>query len=315
MKQYRACMLFLLSPLLCFPAMAQSKGPLLEQAIEQNRQLSKRIDRLARNLDELLSNRQSPVRNATQVQLIGNTRWTEQQAPTLQPQFALNLSLPAVEKRLRLQLASFDREDQFEGLERNRNGAQPQNQKTGASLGVLRQLGATQVLFRPRIEFRDPLVTSILIRTDQRLQFSTVPLILLTQKVFAHSVDGAGASAEVDFDFQLSDSVLLRFFNEAQYLDQDNFFETSQGPTLAWQISERMAWSSTLSFNGQNRALFSNNTQWNSFHLNSYTLFTSFSHMILRNVLHYQITPELRFPKSNRWKGVAGLNFQLSLIF
>ncbi len=277
--------------------------------------LSKEFDELAKSIDEFLSNRQTPRHNPTQVQLIGNSRWAENEGVRTNPQFAVNLRLPAVEKKWQLRFSSYDDQDQFEGLSRNRSGAQPQNRKTGASVGLIRKVNDIDFLFRPRLEFRDPLVSSFLMRGDQQIIIQKHLQLQWTQKVFAHSVDGVGSSFELDFNIRLGPLFYLRLFNESQYLDKENFFEVSQGPTLAWNFGKKYGLTHTLSLNSQSRDRDVQDRRWNSYHLNSYTFYTSFSHRILNNVLHYQITPELRFAKAYHFKGKAGVNFQISLIF
>ncbi len=313
--QKNSLILFCLGWFLVLPETSMARSTFMQNVIEQNKQLSKRFDELAREVDTLLSSRQSPKRNPSQIQLISNTTWNEGGDVRTLPQFALDLRLPAVEKKWQLRFSSYDREDQFEGLERNRDGSVPQNRKAGASVGLLRKVGNLNFFFRPRIEFRDPLVTGFLMRVDQTIAFNKIYYAQWTQKLFAHSEEGAGLATELDFNAKVSSLLLFRWFNEMQYLDFDNYYEVSQGPSLIWRLSEAYALSHTVSFNSENRNRDIDNRVWNSYHLKSITLYTSFGHRILNKVLHYQITPFLNFPKQYNFKGQAGVNFRLALIF
>lgn len=289
-----------------------------DQIVQENINISKEIDRLAQELDTLLSGRKGNPKNKTTIRLLGFTENREGGFFEQSGHISIQLRLPKLEKNWRLSLSSFDPEDEFEGNQRNRDGARPQSQKLGTSVGVAKNIGKIETLFRPRVELRNPLVTSFLLRF--RRQFNTsFGSFEWRKKFFVHSVDGAGQSLQLNLDNQLAPYMVLRFFTEGQYLDRDNFFAVSQGPSLRIRMGQDMALSNTLSINSANRILArdaqSALISADSYHLNNYRYILSFTHQILRRVFHYQLSPYLEFPKTNSFKGITGVTLQTEIIF
>lgn len=139
------------------------------------------------------------------------------------------------------------------------------------------------------------------------------------KKFFTHSIDGVGQALTIDFERPILKMIVFRFFNEAQYLDKDNVFSVSQGPSFRYKFSETIGFSKTLSFNSINRSSTASNPSlshsYDSYHLGSYRLTLSFSHKILKRVFHYQVSPYLDFAKINNFKGVAGITLRTEVIF
>lgn len=295
-----------------------------EYLVEKNKVVSHKIDNLARRLDSLLANRRDDpaISNKTTISLLNFLESRE--GGYLKPRFhiAFNLRLPQLQDKWKLRLSSYDNEDEYEGLGRNRDGAAPRAQKLGTSLGLNKTFANIKTLFRPRIEFKNPLVTSLLLKFNQKISLKNFDIIW-TQKFFAHSINGAGESTSVDFEKSITQRVLLRFFNESQYLDQTNIFKAAQGPSLRMELSESMALSNTLSFYSASRTLSgpvtdgsqSNPYFTNSYHLTHYQYLLSFSHQIWKRVFHYQISPYLEFAKTQSFKGQAAIKIRAEIIF
>ncbi len=286
--------------------------------IETNKQLSKHIDDLAIQIDSLLSSRRQTLTNQSRVSLVGFTESFEGQGVRQDGHINIDLRFPNLEEKWKLQFSSYDTEDEFEGLGRNRTDGRPQEQKYGTSVAVVKQISNVNVTFRPRIELKDPLVSSFLLRFDHNLKLKPLA-IHSTVKLFAHSIDGTGTALAFDFDRMLTKTLLFRWFNEMQYLDRDNIFFASQGPMVLKKISSSMAASQTLSLNSQSRTL--NGLQpalayrTDSYHLSGYRFIFTFSHVLYRNIFQYQISPSLNFNKVRNFKGEAGVLLRTELIF
>ena len=284
--------------------------------VATNKYISQQIDDLASELDELLSNRRETEKNRSTISLIGFVTQREGNVRESTGHVAAHLKLPNFEKLLKVRLSSFDDEDEFEGNGRNRDGAQPREQKLGTSFGLARTFQGVQTLFRPRIEFRDPLVTSFLLKFSGERKFSIFQMDW-RKKFFVHSVDGAGQSFAIDFTNTIYRFLVFRWFNEFQYLDRDHLFQVAQGHSLRYRLNDSMALSNTFVINSQNRELNPQSPQARaeSFHLNNYQLLFSFSHNILRRVFHYQISPFWQFAKARSFKGEVGVQLRTEVIF
>lgn len=283
--------------------------------------LSKHIDDLAREIDLLLAGRRFIKKvNKSTVTLTGFTESIEGQAPRFSGHINMDLRLPNLEEEWKLKFSSYDEEDEFEGLNRNRFGAQPQEQKYGASIAYVKEIESVRATVRPRIELKDPLVSGFLLKLENLVHLTFMDL--RTQlKLFTHSEDGTGQAFTIDLERKLSPSTVLRIFNEQQYLDKDNYFIVAQGPSVLFKITDRMAISPTFSFQSVNRARVENSTlilpgqDHPGYHLDSYIFYVSYRHQIYKNVLHYQLTPNLAFRKSRSFKGQAGINLNIDVIF
>ncbi len=290
-----------------------------EDLIETNKQLSAHIDDLAVEIDSLLSNRRSNLKNKSRISFVGFTENLEGQGIRQDGHVNIDVRFPNLEEKWKLQFSSYDPEDEFEGLGRNRTDGRPQEQKYGTSIALVRKISEVETVFRPRIELKDPLVSSFLVKFTHRLPLKSFPLIS-SLKLFAHSIDGTGEAVTLDFDRVIAKNLIFRWFNEQQYLDRDNILYVSQGPMLLKKISSSMAVSQTLSLNSQSRSInpefnIENFENTNSYHLNSYRFIFTFSHSLYRNVFHYQISPSLNFYKNRNFKGLAGILLQTEIIF
>ncbi len=286
--------------------------------VNNNKYLSKQFDSLAQELDTILSNRKGNVPSKSRLSLIGYLESREGGTQNQTIHISADLRLPKLEKKWKLRFSSYDQEDEFEGLQRNRNGVAPREEKYGASVGVVRQISNVKTLLRPRIELKDPFVSSMLFKMNSDLEVYKV-IVRWQAKFFAHSVDGVGQSVAIDFEKELSQSFVFRLFNEQQYLDRDNQFSVAQGPSLLYKINDLQALSTTFALNSMNRNIATHITRdayaAESYHLASYRWDISFSHKLLRNVLHYQITPFLEFQKQVHFKGQAGAILRTEIIF
>lgn len=287
-----------------------------KELIEKNKEISKEIDDIATSIDEFLSSRREVKRNRSSVNLMGFSEFREGGYFKQTGHVNLALKLPNTEKDWMIKLSSYDEEDEFEGLQRNREGARPQSEKYGTSVGFARSLKGINATVRPRIEFKDPLVSSFLFKLEQTMKFSGFNL-RWQSKFFAHSVDGTGEAFALDFDKKLSKKILLRLFNEEQYLDKYHQFTVSQGPSILYTWSDRMAISKTISFNSANRNFRPPDDPYGagSYHLSSYNFIVSFNHKLYKNIFHYRVTPSLNFEKFNNFKGKAAMIFTTEIIF
>ncbi len=300
--------------------MANSESGFRDTIVEGNKAWSKKIDSFAAEVDSMLSNRKSKrkLKNKSQVSLVHFVQSREGGTIDQTPHIAVNLRLPQLEEQWKLKFSSYDEEDEFEGLQRNRSGAAPAENKAGTSLGVASKFMDIDTLFRPRLEFQDPLVTSFLLKFNSRLPWKFM-VLNWQAKFFTHSIDGVGQSFSLDFEKPLTDSLLLRFFNEQQYLDRDNVLNVSQGPSLLYKLNDLIAFAQTISFNSSNRNVVANELpeayNTDAYHLQSYQFIFSFSHKLLKNVFHYSVNPDLLFIKERNFKGQAGLSLRLEIIF
>ncbi len=303
---------------LCVPQAWAQEPPTDEVWLERNRKISEYFDNLATELDYQLAGRRTDERNTSQLSLIGFAQAAESNGSLVDGHVDVNLHLPAFEKAVQLRLSSFDAEDEFEGLDRNRTNARPQEQKLGTSVAVGQKLSNINVVFRPRVELRDPLLTSFLLKfsnTITRIMFNFNSQL----RFLTHSRDGVGQSLSLYFDTPLAKSSLFRIFTEEQYLDKTNLFSTAHGLMFLEKMSEEVSLSQTISFNSQNRNLFGPDTperfRYDSFHLNSYQFIFSFHHKLYKNVFHYQISPSLNFYKRLSFRGDPAILLRTELIF
>jgi len=293
--------------------------PTMEEVwIERNRKVSEYFDILAAELDYQLAGSRTDERNTSQLSLIGFAQAAESSGTLNDGHIDVNLHLPAFEEAIKLRLSSFDAEDEFEGLDRNRTNARPQEQKLGTSVAIGQRFSDIEVVFRPRVELRDPLITSFLLKFSNTIKRSVFNFNSQL-RFLTHSRDGVGQSLSLYLDTPIAKSSLFRIFTEEQYLDQRNLFSTAHGVMFLEKMSEEISLSQTISLNSQNRNLFGPDTaesfRYRNYHLNNYQFIFSFHHKLYKNVFHYQISPSLNFYKRLSFRGDPAILLRTELIF
>lgn len=277
-----------------------------DRFIESNISISEWFDGVAEGLDLFLVGRRITKRpNETRVIIENITTVREYDGLTNDPGVSVNLRLPNFEEYWQLKFTSYDeRRDQRRG-QRNYLPQAPRERNYGATVGLFRKLGNVRTAFQPRIELQDPLKVSHSLAFESVADYKTFELNPKLE-FFANATEGTGVFTALNFNIVLSKDYSLTFINEGEYLEKTHLYDVTNGFALGQVIDERSAFSYGIHFNSNNQP---------SYHLETYSVGVTWSQLIYKKILDYQLSPHLLFQKARNFEAQPGLSVTLTLSF
>lgn len=291
-------------------ARAQDKAPTEtweQRAIDGNIAVSEWFDGVAEFIDLFIAGRRvTNHRNETSFRIENSSIWKEGIGYTNSTAFNVNLRLPNVEEYWNLKFTSYDEEREKRGAENAQYRQRPREKSYGATIGFFRKLGNVRTLFQPRIELRDPLKVSHSLSFDTTAHIT--PRAEFNPKVefFADSDRGTGVFNQLNFGIQLTRIYSLSLINQATYEDKDHKFIVANGFSIGRAVLRNAGVAYSLFFNSNNQM---------KYHLESYSFAVTWSHLLYKNILDYNVSPHLDFSETTCFTGRVGINFNVNLKF
>ncbi len=296
---------FLGSNLKVYAAVTETGKKIEKSLIEQDIKIANKIDEFASDIDTAMSGSNSAGRNRTNIVLRNQLNWAEGGTFTYTPHIDLNLRLPNLEKKWQLKFTTYDADEVDRGINRGRVKTTPIAENYGGSVGLLQKLGRITTEFQPRVEIKNPVTLSYLLKFRTNIEEKILTFKPELQ-LFARSDSGVGQFTSFNFDIPLYKTLALTLINEEQYQDRANIFSTNEGLSFGFSYNDYMTQSLSLMYESSSRP---------NFHLDRYIIASGFTHKIYKNVLHYTVVPYLAFPRNLDFKGSPGVNFELDIIF
>lgn len=291
------------------PAFAEEakkeRGPWEERFIHYNIKISEFIDGVAKKIDRYLVGDDVTKReNETSVRIENISNSTEGETVTNISNLNINLRLPNVEDYFQLKFTTYDpNEDRGSRRKYVRPVGRPRNY--GATVGLFRKLGDVRTAFQPRIELQDPLKVSHSLSFDTTAKMNTYEFNPKLE-FFANPDKGTGIFVALNYAFFMNDVFTLNWINEGEYEEKRNQFSTNLGLSLVQEFNERSTFAYSLFFLSNNRPVY---------HLEAYSLSVTYSQLLYKRILDFQLIPHLDFSTQRNFKGAAGLTFVLNLNF
>ncbi len=300
-------------PCQLFAAQAPGATPATENRnfrdiiIDEDKQISAQIGAAAKGVDSALSGAPGDKKpNLTHIIVRQRIDWAIVDGPlAYNPYLDVRLSLPNFEKKWQLKFTTYDEDQVDRGINRNRLQTGPVRQAYGGDVGFFQNLGAIHTEFQPRFEFQGGLQTSYILKFSTPIHYSEVTFSPEVQ-FFAKSDQGVGQFVGLNTDVHLYKSMFMSFINEEQYIDQDDVFSTNSGFRIGHAYNNSMSQTYAIIFESSSRA---------TYHLDRWTLESGFTHKLLRNVIHYSLTPYLAFERNFSFRGSPGIIFEVNVIF
>lgn len=285
---------------------AKGKTSIEKYLIRENQELSSYFDRAAEGLDRFLSGRRNlTLKNHSRVVLENSTFSKEGEGIRNSSDINANVHLPNLEEHWSLKFSSYDENEDLRGTQDRYLRRNPRERNYGTSLAFASAFGKIRTRFQPRVEFSNTLKVSHLLRFES--DHSVGPVEISPKlEFFARPQKGTGVYAGLNFDFPLSDKLIFTLINGHEYQAFGNLFTTSNGGSLSQSLNDKMSLAYGLLFYGSSRP---------SYHLDNFVYSTTWSHIVYKNIVHYQIVPNLDFAKTHGFKGQAGIVFNIQLIF
>jgi hypothetical protein len=181
----------------------------------------------------------------------------------------------------------------------------PQDKKYAATIGLFRKLKNVRVSFQPRIEIQDPLKVSHFLTAETVADYGTYQLNPKFQ-LFADATVGTGCFQALNLNVPLNDKFSFAMLNEGEYQERIHRFSVTNGFSLGQVLDETKALSYGINF-------YSNNQT--EYHLDAYSLSTTWTQILIKKILDYQLTPHLDFVRDENFRGFVGLIFELNFRF
>lgn len=292
-------------------AQGPKKAAKPEKTMEQKilgtqKAIGKSIDRAAEKIDIILAGKKYTRKaNPSSIVVRQLSTWSEGGRTRNAIDFGINLRLPNVERRWQLRFASYDEEAEARDLREQRVRTQPRERDYGASLLFFEKLGNVKTTFQPRLELRDPLEMSYILKFETRAEstkFEFQPKL----ELFADPQKGTGQFGALNFRWELNPKLDFIWQNTEEYREKGNLFLTQHTFALDQSLAKDRAIGFSLNFASNNRP---------SYHLEAVTLAETYSQEIYKDQLRFRVTPYWTFPKAERFKGTTGISVNFELIF
>jgi hypothetical protein len=264
------------------------------------------VQDLVEKLDLALAGKQfSKDRNTTRINLSQLVSYTEGGKIVKSTDLGVNLRLPNTEKRWQARFSTYDEEQESRDMQQRRVRTTPRARNPGASLFFLRQLGSIRTTFQPKLQLKNPLEMSYVLKMESETDYKPVKITPQMQ-LFADAVNGTGEYFSTSFSFKVFERTELTLDNEEEYHELAHQFSTRHGLSMDHSLNDSQAvgW-----------ALIGSSLNHPHFHLDTLNFSTSFAHEVYRDLLKYVISPFVGFAKADGFKGKAGVSFTLTVIF
>ena len=110
----------------------------------------------------------------------------------------------------------------------------------------------------------------------------------------------------MNFKFNINEKFSFTWLNQAEYEDRYTLFTVTNGFSLSQAITDRSGLAYGISFYSNNKDVY---------HLDAYSDSVTWSEVIYRNILDYQMSPHVDFVNDEHFKGYVGLIFGLRVYF
>jgi len=281
-------------------------GPTIEDTmLDAGDDIAGGVDWAAEKLDLFLARRKySNKPNKTQAKVTQLVTYSEGGHIKTSTDFGVNLRLPNLEKRWQLRFTTYDEEEESRDLQQRTLRTAPRERRYGAGLAFWRKLGNVRMAFQPKLELKDPLEVSHVLRFESESETKGVRLRPRFE-LFARPDKGTGEYFGFDFVIERGKwEFSLR--NEEEYRERGNFFRAGHGVVVDYAINDRR---------GVNMAVVTDSNNRPSYHLHDIRWSTGYGQVIYKDRLRYSVSPFLSFGKNRNFKGEAGITLNVTLIF
>lgn len=305
-KQLASNTLFIIVILIFLSPYTIAEETFEQSAIKNNIAISRWLDEMAEEIDLFIVGKKITDRkNETTVKLDNTTYIEERKKSNNTTGLNVNLQLPNLEGYWQLKFSSYDESEQKRGIQKGPLRKTPQQRNYGASLGVIRALGKINTSFTPRLNFGSPIKITHSLSFDTTIDNTTYQLHPKLE-FYANHDKGTGIYNAFNINIPLSKYYALSFINSSEYEDKIHTYTVTNGFSVGQSLNEKTSLAYSLIFTSNNRERY---------HMEDYTYAITWSQVLYKRILDYQVTPYLVFPRTKGYNAVPGLIVAVSLIF
>ncbi len=269
---------------------------------------SELVESLAEGIDQRLAgknNQDRRVTNKTSLRLENSTLWTEGGSLENSWHVGVDLHLPQVENYWAVKFGTYDEREEERRLDQRIFRRTPREESPGARFALFHRFEKVDVSFEPRVEFKDPMGMSYLLKMTTAAEYQRYTLSPRLE-LFARHERGTGAFFSFDTGYGINPVWRFHVLNEGEYQDHENLFNSNTGFTLFQKLLPTMNLSYGFAFHSFNRP---------AYHLQEYGPSISWDVYLWKNALRSSLTPFMTFRKAQQFKGAPGLQYTLSALF
>lgn len=277
-----------------------------ERFIQSNKDISKWFDGVTEGIDLfLVGKRVSRFKNKSSFSIDNTTTVTETENFNNTTSIAIRPRFKNLEQFMQLKFATYDEKEDGRGVENGYLRTTQRRKNYGATLGFFRKLGNVRTTFQPRIELQDPLKVSHSLAFEslgEAKHFQLNPKF----ELFADADKGTGTFQAINLNYVFTPVWAVTLINEGEYQEKLHKLLVTNGLALSQNFAEKTTFTYSWIFNSDNRE---------KYHLTGHTVLFTWRQNVYRNILDFQLQPNLNFEKDNRFKGRAGVIFNISINF
>lgn len=300
----RSSLFLILSTLFGLNAQAEDKS-VEQRALEMSANISEHVEKTAEAIDIILAGKRYTNRvNETTVNVSQLLTWSEGGKISNSTDFGVNLRLPNVEKRWQVRFSNYNENEESRDLNQRTVRTTPRQRDYGAALYFFKKLGNVRTTFQPRIQLKNPLQMSYVLRFEsaaERKPFRLEPRL----EFYADSLKGTGEFFSANFIYHPGGKWEFGLENQEEYRQKANYFTTGHGITADYALSDKEGLGAAAVTNSENH----------NFHLSSLTLATSYNRVLYKDLLKFSLSPFLGFGKADRFKGRSGISLTVDAMF
>lgn len=221
--------------------------------------------------------------------------------------FRLNVDLPNLEKRFKFSLerrTSKESNAISESKEELVTESDRVNETRGG-FSFLQSIAAFDLKLSTGVRIDIPPTPFAELKLSRDEELLNLLVNIYTNTFWSHR-SGVGQSAAIDLSKSLTSELLLRFVNEATWLDTTDRILSSHGPSLYYRFSNRRMASLNARANYNNRP---------HYRLENYDLSFSYRQVLVDDIFFCEIIPGLTFPRETNFKRQPSIALKLELVF
>lgn len=294
--------------LLALPAHAaeEEKTTLEDDLIQSNIYISRFFDSMANGLDLFLAGQQYTDKpNTTSAIFETSAYYNSLTGLKNDVSLDFNLRLPNVEEYWQVTFTSYD-ETAERGVSQDYLRNTPRQRNYGATFGFFKQLGNVRTSFQPRVSFAGAFKISHTLSFESIVEKTKSYRFNPKLQFYADADKGPGMFQALNFNFSLNRYYSLTFVNEGDYVDRVETYTVTNGVALGQWFSQM----SSISYN-----IFVTSTNRPNYQLYAYNFSAAFSQILYKNILDYQIQPNIDFSQAHNFVRNPGVNFHLYVRF
>jgi hypothetical protein len=257
------------------------------------------VNMLANRLDSFFANQRADDElGRSVIRLRSQTLFRDREPTDTRTEFRLNLQMPNLKERFKLDWLKQDKEPET-----------PEEARARALEKAQVNRLETRWIFRSDVGVNATIPPVIFTRARLRKNTQTGEFIhrFVEEIAWFSNSDGLYNRINFDTDYTISESMLFRFINFKEWRITTKDFTTSHGPTVLHRLTDKDG----ISYN----FLVNSTIERGTWFMSGYGISAGYRRNVYRNWLFMDLTPGLDFPKVHSFRRTPFLTVRFEALF